>query len=339
MPISIKRRKTYAQPMRAPDASLLFCGAVIYTALALLNYSNAETLVSEELHVMQGDAHSPKGIMQRTINHLIQLQELLVARAQQEAMAPNERLEQLEAAIGEMWKQLPNAIAEKFRRIEQKSLLGIVPIANGVCSACGMVLPVSLVHDVHAAAQLYTCPNCARILYYPEAGIRRVSKTRRRSDVPKVGIERYSASELMIPELAARDRDEALNELCAKLEAEGFVENAQRLVNEALKREAIATTAIGNGLAFPHVRGVEGGGLTLALGISSKGLRYAGSRGLVHVVFFMVIPTAASAFYLKLLSGLVQVFQDKEARDKLMGHDTPDKLWKAVIKATKTVIR
>lgn len=292
-----------------------------------------------ESHVMHGDAQSPKGIMQRTINHLIQLQELLVARAQQEAMAPNERLEQLESAIDEMWKQLPPAIAERFRRIEKKAQLAIVPIANGVCSACGMVLPVSLVHDVHAAAQLYACPNCARLLYYPEASIRRVSPQRKRSDLPKVGIERYSAAELMIPELAARERDEALAELCAKLEAEGFVENAQRLVDAALKREAIATTAIGHGLAFPHVRGVEGGGLTLALGVSSKGIRYAGSRGLVHIVFFMVIPTAASAFYLKLLSGLVQVFQGKEAREKLMGHDTPDKLWKALIKTTKNMIR
>lgn len=295
--------------------------------------------MSKTSDVMQSSAHSPKGIMQRTINHLIQLQELLVARAQQEAMAPNERLAQLESAIEDMWKQLPVPVAEKFRRIEKKSLLGIVPIANGVCSACGMVLPVSLVHDVHAAAQLYSCPNCARILYYPETAIRRVSRKKAHGEMPKVGIERYSAAELMIPELSGRERDDVLVELCGKLEAEGFVENAPKLVEEALKREAIATTAIGNGLAFPHVRGVEGGGLTLSLGISSKGIRYAGSRGLVHIVFFMVIPTAASAFYLKLLSGLVQVFQDKEARDKLMGHDSPDKLWKALIKATKTVIR
>ncbi len=295
--------------------------------------------MSEQANVMRGNADSPKGIMQRTINHLIQLQELLVARAQQEAMSPNERLAQLESAIEEMWKQLPAPVAEKFRRIEKKSLLGIVPIANGVCSACGMVLPVSLVHDVHAAAQLYPCPNCARILYYPETAIRRVAQQRKRGELPKVGIERYSAAELMIPELAGRDRDEVLAELCAKLEAEGFVENAQRLADEALKREAIASTAIGSGLAFPHVRGVEGGGLTLALGVSSKGVKYAGSRGLVHAVFFMVIPTAASAFYLKLPSWLVQTFQEKDAREKLMGHDTPEKLWKALIKATKNVIR
>ena len=295
--------------------------------------------MSETSDVMHGSVHAPKGIMQRTINHLIQLQELLVARAQQEAMAPNERLAQLESAIEDMWKQLPAPVAEKFRRIEKKSLLGIVPIANGVCSACGMVLPVSLVHEVHAAAQLYTCPNCARILYYPEIAVRRVVRKKARGDLPKVGIERYSATELMIPELAGRERDEVLGELCGKLETEGFIENAQKLVEEALKREAIATTAIGHGLAFPHVRGVEGGGLTLALGISSKGVKYPGSRGLVHIVFFMVIPTAASAFYLKLLSGLVQVFQDKDARDKLMGCESPEKLWKALVKATRSVIR
>lgn len=279
-----------------------------------------------------------KGFMQRTINLLIQLQELLVARAQQEAMTPNERLEQLDAAIEQMQKQLPPNVAERFRRIEKKSLLGIVPIAKGVCSACGMMLPVSLVHAVHAAAQLYTCPNCARILYYPDTPLRRVPRKHRRGEPPKAGIDRYSAPELMIPELAGRERDEVLLELCMKLESEGFVEDGRRLMDEALKRETIASTAIGHGLAFPHVRGVEGGGLTFALGVSSKGIRYGDAKNRVRLVFFVVIPTAASAFYLKLLSGLVQVFQDKKEQEKLIGLDSPEKLWKALVKATKGIL-
>ncbi len=250
---------------------------------------------------------------------------------------PGSRLLQLDENIKTLLSQLPPAVAHQYQKIEKKGHLAIVPIALGVCSACGMSLPVSLVHAVHAADSLYYCPTCARMLYFPEVPPRRLGRSKRRSEPAKVGIERFSAVELMIPQLASTERDEAITELCSKMEAEGFVDNGAKLRDEALKREAIVSTAVEHGLAFPHVRGVEGGGLTLALGMSRKGIKF-GARNLTRIVFFMVIPTAASAFYLKLLSGLAQTFQKDEARDKLLEADTPEKLWKALIRVTKAGI-
>lgn len=252
---------------------------------------------------------------------------------------PGTRLAQLDASIQTLFEQLPTDIANQFRKIEKKGHLAIVPIANGVCSACGMSLPVSLVHAVHAADRLHHCPSCARMLYYPEASPRRIGRRRRRSEPPKVGIERFSSPELMVPQLVSTERDDVLAELCSKMEAEGFVDNGQKLLEEALKREAICSTAVECGLAFPHVRGVEGGGLTLALGLSKKGVKFGAGKSLTRIVFFVVIPTAASAFFLKLLSGLAQTFQKEEARDKLFEADTPEKLWKALVKATKGTIQ
>lgn len=280
-----------------------------------------------------------KGSMHKTINHLIQLQELTIARSQQEAMTPGTQLAQLETAIQTLLGELPVKTASQFQRLEKKGHLAIVPIANGVCSACGMSLPVSLVHAVHAADAIYHCPSCARLLYYPEASPRHVGRRKRRSEPPKAGIERFSSQELMVPRLSATTREEAIAELCSKLEVEGFVDDGDRLQEEALKREAIITTAVEHGLAFPHVRGVEGGGLTLALGVSRKGIKFGAPRGLTRIVFFMVIPTAASAFYLKLLSGLVQTFQKEESREKLLEAETPEQLWKALVRVTKSTIQ
>lgn len=290
--------------------------------------------------VLPDEVRIRKGPMHKIINHLIQLQELMIARAQQEVSMQDARLAQLDTSIDTLYKELPGSVAAQFRKIEKKGLLAIVPIANGVCSACGMLLPVSLVHAVHAADKLYHCPNCARMVYFPEASPRNIGKRKRRSEPPKVGIERFSSPELMIPQLSAAERDDAIAELCLKMEAEGFVDNGAKLLEEALKREAIISTAVDCGLAFPHVRGVEGGGLTLALGLSKKGLRFDGpGRALTRIIFFMVIPTAASAFYLKLLAGLSQTFQKEEAREKLFEADTPDKLWKALIRSTKATIQ
>ena len=278
--------------------------------------------------------------MQPVINLLVQLQELIVARAQQEAGMPGAQLDQLDASIASLKKEIPADVSLQFSRLLQKGPLAIVPVVNGVCTACGMTLPVSLVHQVHAAEKIYHCPACARLLFYRESSARNTRKAPRRSDPPKVGIERFSAETLMIPALKGTDRDAVLAELCQKLAAEGFVDDAGKLLESALKREAIISTAVENGLAFPHVRCIEGGALTLALGIAPKAIKFdPAGKASTRIVFFVVIPTAASAFYLKLLAGLSQVFQKAENRDKLLEADTSEKLWKALMKATRLVIQ
>ena len=277
--------------------------------------------------------------MQPIINHLVQLQELIIARAQQEAGMPGAQLDQLDSSIQVLTQKLPAEVNMQFTRLLQKNPLAVVPVVNGVCTACGMTLPVSLVHKVHAAENLYSCPSCARLLFHRATSVRNTRKSPRRSDPPKVGIERFSAEALMIPALKGTDRDAVLAELCQKLAAEGFVDDAGKLLESALQREAIIATAVESGLAFPHVRCVEGGALTLALGITPKAIKFdPAGKASTRIIFFMVIPTAASAFYLKLLSGLSQVFQKAENRDKLLEADTPEKLWKALVKTTRLVI-
>ncbi len=278
--------------------------------------------------------------MQPVINLLVQLQELVIARAQQEAGMPGAQLDQLDASIASLTKELPADVSLQFSRLLQKGPLAIVPVVNGVCTACGMTLPVSLVYQVHAAESIYHCPSCARLLFYRESSVRNTRKAPRRSDPKKVGIERFSAESLMIPALKGADRDAVLAELCRKLADDGFVDDADQLLESAIQREAIVATAVEGGVAFPHVRSVEGGALTLALGIAPKGIKFdPAGKANTRIVFFMVIPTAASAFYLKLLAGLSQVFQKPENRDKLLEADTPEKLWKALMKTTRLVIQ
>lgn len=277
--------------------------------------------------------------MKKTIHALIQLQDLIFAREQQEASMPGAHLENLDAAIESMTAHIPVEVSAHFLRMTKKGTLGIVPLSNGSCSGCGMVLPVSQYHAVRAADNIYRCSNCARFLYDPESPVRRVSPKRPRGEPPAVGMARFSAPSLMIPKLASAERDDVLAEMAGKLESEGFVTSAARLVEEALRREAIVSTAVDNGLAFPHVRGVEGGGLTLALGLSRKGVKFGGpTKSLTRVVFFMVIPSAASAFYLKLLSGLTQTFRSEEARDALLEAETPNDLWKVLLKTTRSTV-
>ena len=72
---------------------------------------------------------------------------------------------------------------------------------------------------------------------------------------------------------------------------------------------------------------------------STDGIDFGNPDGeKTHLLFFITIPSAASAFYLKLLSGLTQTFRKSEARSKLLKADKPEKMWKAMIQLTRKTI-
>jgi len=274
--------------------------------------------------------------MNPIVNHLIQLQELTQIRVEQKAHRHGHRLDELDASIAGLTQQLPSDVRSTVARMQKRDTLIIVPISNGICTGCGMKLPTSLVQAVRVSEHIQVCPICTHILYYPEGTPRHIGKLPRRTEPRKDGIARFSSQALMIPRLKAATRDEAIRELANKLRDEGYVDDAEKLMDAALKREAIVSTVVDTVMAFPHVRGVEGGGLTLGLGISPKGIRFdEREKNLTRIVFFMVIPTAASAFYLKLVAGLAETFMDSEARKLLMAEELPEKLWKVLVKLTK----
>lgn len=55
----------------------------------------------------------------------------------------------------------------KFERIiKSKEGLGIVPVVNGVCSGCHVILPMQFVNEVRQQENIRFCPYCSRILYF-----------------------------------------------------------------------------------------------------------------------------------------------------------------------------
>lgn len=276
----------------------------------------------------------------KLINQLIQLQELVVASMQKKISMPKAQLGELERSIADLGADLPQDVSAHFNRLLTKHPEAIVPVSSGNCAGCGMGLTKSLVNSVHKAEQMHRCPNCTRFLYYPEQLVERERTSRVYGEARKTGIGRFTSPELMMVSLKGSTPEEVLGEMCKRMAEEGFVNDGDQLLDLALQREAIVSTAVDNGLAFPHVRGVEGGGLSLVVGIHNKGVKFGGpGRTLTRIFFFMAIPTATSAFYLKLLSGLSRIFREKEARERLLKAKTEEDLWKALIKATRKMIK
>ena len=277
--------------------------------------------------------------MNNILNQLIQLQELNFAKEEQKASNSKMPLAQLEKSIAEIRAQLPSDIAERYDRLQKRYPLAVIPLAHGNCSRCGLAVPPAIVNATKAGDQLQNCPHCGRFLYFPDTIARQPKKKYDTHRPVETGIARFSAANLMVPKLEATTREGVIRELAKTLGKAGFLEDAAALAELALRREAIVSTAVEHGLAFPHVRDVEGGGLTFAVGLKAKGIDCGAPDGhLSKIFFFIVIPTPATAFFLRLLAGFVRTFESTDARKALLDCDTPDQMWKVLVKLTRETI-
>ena len=279
--------------------------------------------------------------MKNQINLLNQLQELVLTRDEHHQTGDGSHMDALDQAIDDLIDKLEPQPKGLWQRLYKKSHIVMAPMSDGCCAACGMRLPISQVQQVRMAKTLQMCGSCGRLLYNEDEDAPHYTGGKpSRGEPTKTGISRFSAEELMICEIQGSSPAAAIHELAQAMSDNRFVSNPRALAQAAMERENVLSTAIGNGLACPHVRGVEGGGLTLALGVSKEGIEWDSEGSLVHLVFFSVIPVAVSPFYLRLMAGLAEAFSKKANRDALLGATASQaSLWKALVKATRLTIR
>ena len=275
--------------------------------------------------------------MKKIMNQLIQLQDLCFTLDEQKALTTKTHLKDLEESIHLLTSGLPADLAKLFQELIKHYATAVVPMAKGICTGCGMAVPTILAYEVQVGEKINRCPRCTRIIYYRESLPRQIKRLSMPHSVkPNAGLDRFSASRLMIPELEGNDREAVLTEMTQLLANQGYIEKPEKLLESALSRESIVSTAIEHSLAFPHVRGVEGGGLIFACGVKKNGIAFGAPKNqLTRIFFFIVIPLAASAFYLQLITGLMESFRETPARDKLLECKTPEKMWQVLNNLTK----
>ena len=275
--------------------------------------------------------------MKSQINTLRQLQELVLTRDEHNQTGDGSHLDALNDAIDAIQRRLDPQVAGLYARLYAKSHIVISAMTNNCCAVCGMQVPIAQGQQVRLAQHLVTCSSCGRILFAAdEDSVVNTSEAPDR-DNPKTGISRFSAEELMVCGLGPVTREQAIERLATTMQEHGFISSAENLTTAALEREGVLSTAIEGALAFPHVRGVEGGGLTMAVGVSREGIDWGGET--VHAVFLSAIPVAVSAFYLRLMAGIAKSFAKESALKTLLDAKDPAALWKALQKATRVAVK
>ena len=108
------------------------------------------------------------------------------------------------------------------------------------------------------------------------------------------------------------------------------------LLQILLKREELRSTAIEQGVAFPHGRvpGLER--LLACFGRCRKGLDFDSFDGEPTYFFFvLLIPEQAQGDHLKALARLNRLFQDKAFRQSLMDAQDADAIFAAIMAEDK----
>ncbi len=277
--------------------------------------------------------------MKSVVNQLLQLQDLIFVRDEHRLTGGKEHLARLNSAIDELTEGLPPQVKPFFNRLYGRDHVVMSPVHNSCCAVCGMRLPLSQIQAVRQGKSIQYCPGCARILYEELDAPQWVGVSPARGEQRKSGLSRFSAETLMVPDLLAGSAADAIEILASKMEAEGFISRADTLITAAMERESLLSTAMDYGLAVPHVRGIEGGSLTLACGVSKEPFTWDATGAKTNIVFLITIPTAVSAFYMRLIAGLTEAFLKEANRTALIDADTPTALWKALLKATRYTIK
>jgi len=268
------------------------------------------------------------------IKLLRQIQHLVLIRDEDANVGNRDKTDELSEKLGKIVESLSPEAAGHYRRLQPKGRIFLSPLAKGNCSACGLKLPTSTLQHVIAKDRFVVCENCGRILYVPEV---KATGIRNTEPDPKLLLSRFSSVKLMVPQLKATTPKEAMEELAAALAREEVIADVKAVVKAALEREKILTTAVGHGLAFPHMRGVEEGVLTFAAGVSPGGIDWNGQ--LVNLVFFTTLPVVASPFYLKLLAAISKTFEDGEKLPFVLAATDAKTLWKELNKATRVAVK
>lgn len=94
----------------------------------------------------------------------------------------------------------------------------------------------------------------------------------------------------------------------------------QVLIEAIMTRESLGTTALGNGVAFPHVRTKLVARLQGVLGLEPRGIGFeALDRSPVYGVFLLSAPETVTQEYFEVLGRIAAIGKDKSLRLQLRG--------------------
>lgn len=148
----------------------------------------------------------------------------------------------------------------------------------------------------------------------------RLSASQRGAEPKQVVAVRNILSPDRIVFIGHSTKRDAIVELAQNLATAPQIKNEKELVDEVLKREELMSTAIGRGIAIPHVRLSSVTDLVMSVGICGNDLLDFQTIDDVPVRLLIMIAAAYNqhSYYLQTLSYFSSKLKDKEVRESLL---------------------
>ncbi len=133
-------------------------------------------------------------------------------------------------------------------------------------------------------------------------------------------ISEFLCTKAISADLKGTNKDEIIDELVGLLVSAGAIDkkNKPKLVEILLQREALGSTAIGQGIAIPHGKSENVAQLTAGLGVSKEGVNFDSLDGEPAYIFFLLVaPVDSAGPHLKALARISRLLKDKYFRENL----------------------
>ena len=130
----------------------------------------------------------------------------------------------------------------------------------------------------------------------------------------------FLSSKAISADLKSARKEDVLRELVDLLVEAGEIDKKDRnkLVEQLMAREALGSTAIGQGVGIPHTKSACVSKLIASFGLSQKGVDFDSLDGeKVYIFFLLVAPMDSAGPHLKALARISRLLKDKYFRDSL----------------------
>ena len=138
---------------------------------------------------------------------------------------------------------------------------------------------------------------------------------------PATALEGILRSTLFLPNLQARRKPAALEELVQALVPAGVTRHPAAILDLLAQREALGSTAIGKGVAVPHARSALIGERAVLVARSARGIEFDAPDGKPAQLFFLIVAPSVGQdpIYLRLLADIVRAVRLTKVRQRLLG--------------------
>ena len=131
--------------------------------------------------------------------------------------------------------------------------------------------------------------------------------------------------ELILIDLAAESKEEVVRQMIDRMSRMDIVEDSEAFFLEVMDREALGSTVVPGGVAFPHARSSKCRRLAVAFARLKKGVSFGGSDGKnTQLVFLISCPLHEATHHVQLLGLLARTLTQKETREALLEARNPE---------------